>query len=94
MKVVRCSMRLLQVETRRCGLWLGCCRSWAPGLDVNVVLTSDERSALYLATSLGHEDAARRLVRAGADVNCFNVRRNFRDPQGKIVNECEGLATC
>eukprot|EP00752_Nemacystus_decipiens_P002752 g2570.t1 len=41
--------------------------------DVNVVSAASGRSALFVAASLGHEDAARRLVLAGADVN-------FRDP--------------
>lgn len=35
---------------------------------VNVV-SSGGMSPLYLATALGHEDAAKRLVLAGADVN-------------------------
>ena len=37
--------------------------------DVNVVSAPSGLSALYVATDLGHEDAARRLVTAGADVN-------------------------
>ncbi|CAN0415891.1 unnamed protein product, partial [Ectocarpus sp. 12 AP-2014] len=37
--------------------------------DVNVVSVSSKRSALYTATVCGHEDAARRLITAGADVN-------------------------
>ncbi|CAM9559734.1 unnamed protein product, partial [Ectocarpus sp. 8 AP-2014] len=41
--------------------------------DVNVVTVSSKRSALYTATVCGHEDAARRLITAGADVN-------FEDP--------------
>ncbi|CAM9848932.1 unnamed protein product, partial [Ectocarpus sp. 13 AM-2016] len=41
--------------------------------DVNVVSVSSKRSALYTATVCGHEDAARRLVAAGADVD-------FEDP--------------
>lgn len=41
--------------------------------DLNVVSASSGRSALYLAASLGHEEAACCLARAGADVN-------FHDP--------------
>lgn len=59
--------------------------------DVNVVSASSGLSALYLATSLGHENAARRLVMAGADVN-------FRDPDGScdvldeaVARGCEEL---
>ena len=71
------------------------------GPDVNVVLPSDERSALYLATSLGHEGAARRLLRAGAYLNFFDVRGNFRDPDDiqcdtlykAIVNDCGELVS-
>ncbi|CAB1103642.1 unnamed protein product [Ectocarpus sp. CCAP 1310/34] len=37
--------------------------------DVNVLSVSSKRSALYTATVCGHEDAARRLITAGADVN-------------------------
>lgn len=37
--------------------------------DLNVVSASSGRSAIYLATSLGHENAACCLARAGADVN-------------------------
>ncbi|CAM9788969.1 unnamed protein product, partial [Ectocarpus sp. 4 AP-2014] len=37
--------------------------------DVQVVSCWSKRSALYTATMLGHEDVARRLVIAGADVN-------------------------
>ena len=44
------------------------------GPDVNMVSASSGRSALSLATSLGHEDAARRLVSAGADVHFCNPR--------------------
>lgn len=47
------------------------------GEDVNVVPTSGRSvSALYLATSRGHQDAARRLVAAGADVH---FRDSFED---------------
>eukprot|EP00752_Nemacystus_decipiens_P008626 g7703.t1 len=46
------------------------------GADVNVVSVSSGRSALYTATFLGHEAAARELVLAGADVN-------FQDPADK-----------
>lgn len=42
--------------------------------DINVVSDSSERSALYLATTFGHEEAAICLVEAGADVQ-------FHDPE-------------
>lgn len=48
--------------------------------DLNVVSDCSGRSALYLATCLGHEEAARSLVVAGADVN-------FRDP----ADQCDVL---
>ncbi|CAN0492137.1 unnamed protein product [Ectocarpus sp. 12 AP-2014] len=53
--------------------------------DVNVVSVSSKRSALYTATVCGHEDAARRLVAAGADVN-------FKDPveQISVLHEAIG----
>lgn len=53
--------------------------------DINVVSASSKMSALYLATARGHEAAAIRLIRAGADVH-------FWDP----VDKCAVLyrATC
>ncbi|CAM9770409.1 unnamed protein product [Scytosiphon promiscuus] len=44
--------------------------------DVNVLSPPDGPSALYEATVLGHEAAARRLILAGADVD-------FSDPKGE-----------
>lgn len=41
--------------------------------DATVLSAVSKTSALYLATAIGHEGAARRLVLAGADVH-------FRDP--------------
>ncbi|CAM9310581.1 unnamed protein product [Ectocarpus sp. 12 AP-2014] len=53
--------------------------------DVNVVSVSSKRSALYTATVCGHEDAARRLISAGADVN-------FEDPVhwNSVLHEAVG----
>lgn len=48
--------------------------------DLNVMSDCSGRSALYLATCLGHEETARRLVAAGTDVN-------FRD----AVDGCDVL---
>ena len=48
--------------------------------DVNVVSLSPKRSALYVAMVCGHEEVARRLVQAGADVR-------FEDP----VDQCSIL---
>ena len=48
--------------------------------DVNVVSLSPKRSALYVATMCGHEEVARRLIEAGADVS-------FEDP----VDRCSVL---
>ncbi|CAM9196446.1 unnamed protein product, partial [Ectocarpus sp. 8 AP-2014] len=44
--------------------------------DVQVVSCWSKRSALYTAVMFGHEDVARRLVTAGADVN-------FKEPGRK-----------
>ncbi|CAM9535921.1 unnamed protein product [Scytosiphon promiscuus] len=49
--------------------------------DINALTVSSRRSALYTATCCGHEEAARRLILAGADVN-------FYDP----VDKCNILA--
>eukprot|EP00752_Nemacystus_decipiens_P014367 g12779.t1 len=48
--------------------------------DVNVVSLSPKRSALYVAMVCGHEEVARRLIQAGADVS-------FEDP----VDQCSVL---
>ena len=64
------------------------------GPDVNVVSASSGKSALYLATSLGHEDAARRLVMAGARVSfydandkCYVIHQAARYRCEELVND-------
>lgn len=61
--------------------------------DVNVVSVSSKRSALYTATECGHEEAARLLVLAGADVNSMDpvdkgvvLHKAIQDGHAELVN--------
>eukprot|EP00752_Nemacystus_decipiens_P014375 g12786.t1 len=62
--------------------------------DVNVVSLSPKRSALYVATICGHEEVARRLIQAGADVRfedpvdqCSILHEAACDGRGQLVND-------